>query len=214
MTQPNNKTAETAKVLAEHIAQHIPALIQAEADRIYAESASNVEAMTKRVGDELARRFADGVRIVSEKGVEDIANASAQAKKQAEELKQAITSLIDEARSATSAAQDEIRKAAEEKSEAQAMFDKARTERDEADKAIALMRLQGDIEIERMTKTAAFTAHEKATLQQLKNERAEMEDDFDRKADAITAGVQRYYPELSEQLEQIAEDYRRQEEEG
>ena len=129
-------------------------------------------------------------------------------------MKQSITSLIDEARSATSAAQDEIRKAAEEKSEAQAMFDKARTERDEADKAIALMRLQGDIEIERMTKTAAFTAYEKATLQQLKNERAEMEDDFDRKADAITAGVQRYYPELSEQLEQIAEDYRRQEEEG
>ena len=121
MTQPNNKGAETAKVLAEHIAKHIPALIEAEADRIYAESASNFEAMTKRVGDELARRFADGVRIVSEKGMEDIANASAQAEKQAEELKQAITSLIDEARSATSTAHDEIRKAAEEKSEAQSM---------------------------------------------------------------------------------------------
>lgn len=191
-----------------------------QVEELSTQAIARFEESSQKVSDDVARRFAEGVKVVSDRGVQEVTEAASRAgeligtgmadlRAVTEEVRAAAAEareLTEAARTAAAEAREAVATAERAKAEAEAATVKSQEEREKAEKATALLMLQGDVEIERMTQTTAFQNRERATLQALKNERAELEDGFDRKAEAIQRGVQQYYPKLQEELDRIVSE--------
>lgn len=177
-----------------------------QVEELSTQAIARFEAASQKVSDDVARRFAEGVKVVSDRGVQEVAEAASRAGELIGTSMADLRELTEAARTATAEAREAVATAERAKADAETATATAQEEREKAEKATALLMLQGDVEIERMTQTTAFQNRERATLQALKNERAELEDGFDRKAEAIQRGVQQYYPELHEELDRIVSE--------
>lgn len=187
-------------------AQETTGRYASQVEELSTQAIARFEESSQRVSDDVARRFAEGVKIVSDRGVQEVTEAAGRAGKVIEASVAELRELAEVARTATAEAREAVATAERVKAEAEAMTVKAQEEREKSEKATSLLMLQGDIEVERMVQTTAFQNRERATLQALKNQRAELEDGFDRKAEAIQRGVQQYYPELYAELDRIVSE--------
>lgn len=187
-------------------AQETTGRYASQVEELSTQAIARFEESSLRVSDDVARRFAEGVKIVSNQGVQEVTEAAGRAGEMIESSVAGLRELSEVARTATAEAREAVAKAERIKAEAEAMMVKAQAEQEKSEKATALLMLQGDIEVERMVQTTAFQNRERATLQSLKNQRAELEDSFDRKAEAIQRGVQQYYPDLHEELDRIVSE--------
>lgn len=105
-----------------------------------------------------------------------------------------LTARAEKAKAEADSAKEAADKAAKE----------AETKEAEAARAVAIMTLAGEAEVNRMQAEIAFNAEEKATMVALQRKRDEMEDEHDRIKDELTRGLQRYYPEVRKRLDELA----------
>lgn len=82
-------------------------------------------------------------------------------------------------------------------------------ERERAEKALALLKMRNDLEIRREEEDAEFKSREKIVRDKLRAEESARIAYYDEAAEAIENGIRSYYPELSENLDEVIESARK-----
>lgn len=165
------------------------ALAREDQERFAEKCADDMRDLVKELGDNVATRFDRGVKMVTETAEESI---SAVERASVAKCTDAITR-----------AEHAVREAEVAKAEAEEKIAKAKEEREAAEKASAMLALQGTVEVDRMTAEVAFEQKRKRILAELKAEESSLGDEYDRKADYLQKGVIHYFPDLAKNLEEI-----------
>lgn len=119
-------------------------------------------------------------------------------------------------REAVAAQIEEARKVAGEAAKAQAQAESTQMSADrriaeaekaeaEAKRAVQIMNLRGEHEVNRATQEVEYKQRRKSTLAALDAEESEMANRFDAEAEQIEKGLERFYPEMRARLEELAQ---------
>lgn len=224
--QVARQTAESIRADLSSVADKIDTDRQAASDALRSEMKELVQRLGGAVDakvENIDARISEMTREHEKQVAAVQAAARSSAETVGEQLRaQAEAVTLDIARKATierealAAQIEEARKVAAEAAKAQAQAESTQMSADrriaeaekaeaEAKRAVQIMNLRGEHEVNRATQEVEFKQRRKSTLSALDAEESEMANRFDAEAEQIEKGLERFYPEMRARLEELAQ---------
>lgn len=119
--------------------------------------------------------------------------------------REALAAQIEEARTVAAEAAKALAQAESTRMGADRRIEEAEKAEAEAKRAVQIMNLRGEHEVNRATLEVELKQRRKSTLAALDAEESEMANRFDAEAEQIEKGVERFYPEMKARLEELAQ---------